>query len=121
MDEAPILKVVFFRYDAGREPVKEWLRDLPKEDRKTIGEDIKLVQFRWPLGMPLVRKMESNLWKVRTRLSGGRSARFFFTARQGEMVLLHGYFKKSDKTPTEEMNLARARRDQWRGKDEQQY
>lgn len=115
MSDTPILKVVFFRTEAGREPVKEWLRDLSKDDRKAIGEDIKLVQFRWPLGMPVVRKMDSNLWEVRTRLAERRTARVFFTVRQGEMALLHGYFKKSDKTPVEELKLARARRDQWQG------
>ena len=115
MDEAPILIVVFFRTEAGREPVKNWLRDLPKDDRKAIGEDIKLVQYRWPLGMPVVRKMEPNLWEVRTRLGEGRTARVFFTVRRGEMALLHGYFKKSDKTPTEDLKLARTRKDQWQG------
>ncbi len=115
MDELPILKVVFFRTEAGREPLKEWLRELSKDDRKTIGEDIKLVQFRWPLGMPLVRKMEPNLWEVRSRLSGGRIARIFFTVHNGEMALLHGYFKKSEKTPAADLKLARTRKDQWQG------
>lgn len=115
MEEDPILNVVFFRTEAGREPVKEWLRDLGKDDSKTIGEDIKLVQFRWPLGMPVVRKMEPNLWEVRTRLSQGRTARIFFTVRHGQMALLHGYLKKSDKTPAEDLKLARTRRDQWLG------
>ena len=58
MNGEPILNVVFFQTGTGREPVREWLKSLDKEDRKGIGEDIKLVQFRWPLGMPLVRKME---------------------------------------------------------------
>jgi len=63
MDE-PILSVVFFRTEAGTEPVREWLRELTVEDRKTIGIDIKTVQYGWPLGMPLVRKMEPGLWEV---------------------------------------------------------
>jgi len=61
MNREPALNVVFFRIDAGREPLREWLKSLDEEDRKTIGEDIKLVQFRWPLGMPLIRKMETDL------------------------------------------------------------
>jgi len=79
MDGEPFFTVVFFRTGSRREPVREWLKDLEKEDRKTIGEDIKLVQFRWPLGMPLVRKMEADLWEIRTRLGAGRIARVFFT------------------------------------------
>lgn len=62
MSSEPILTVVFFRTELGREPVREWLRDLDAEERKMIGEDVKLVQFRWPLGMPLVRKIEADLW-----------------------------------------------------------
>jgi len=75
MQNLPILAVVFFRTDSHREPVREWLRRLDRDDRKVIGEDVKLVQFRWPLGMPLVRKMEAELWEVRSSLSGGRIAR----------------------------------------------
>jgi hypothetical protein len=64
----PILSVKFFHTDAGNEPVRDFLRDLPPEDRKIIGTDIKEVQFGWPLGMPLVRKMEKDLWEVRSHL-----------------------------------------------------
>jgi phage-related protein len=108
-----ILTVVFFLTDAGREPVREWLKNLDKEDRKTIGEDIKLVQFRWPLGMPLVRKMETDLWEVRSHVSDGRIARVFFTVRNGEMTLLHGIIKKSRKTSVKDLELARRRKNLW--------
>lgn len=73
----PVLNVVFFRNQSGREPVREWLQELVKGDRKDIGEDIRLVQFRWPLGMPLVRKLEADLWEVRINLELGRIARVF--------------------------------------------
>ena len=115
MDLTPLLTVTFFRSDAGREPVKEWLRTLPKEDRKVIGEDIKLVQFRWPLGMPLVRKLSSDLWKVRSRLEDGRISRVLFTVDRGEMALLHGFIKKTQKTPKNDLALAEKRRNLWRG------
>ena len=71
--------------------MREWLKSLDREDRKAIGEDIKLVQFRWPLGMPLVRKMETDLWEVRSHLSDRRVSRVFFTVGDNEMVLLHGF------------------------------
>ena len=60
-DKKPILNVVFYKNEAGNEPVREWLKDLPKEDRQTIGEDIKTAQYGWPLGMPLIRKIERGL------------------------------------------------------------
>ncbi len=99
----PVLNVVFFRNQSGREPVREWLQELVKGDRKDIGEDIRLVQFRWPLGMPLVRKLEADLWEVRINLELGRIARVFFTVHKDEMALLHGFIKKSQKTPLREL------------------
>ncbi len=106
--EEPILSVVFFRTEAGTEPVREWLRELTVEDRKTIGIDIKTVQYGWPLGMPLVRKMEPGLWEVRCDIADG-IARVLFSAKGGQMVLLHGFVKKTQKTPDNELKTARNR------------
>jgi phage-related protein len=111
----PILSVVFFLTESGREPVRTWLKSLDSEDSKILGENIKLVQFRWPLGMPWVRKMESDLWEVRSRLRDGRLARVLFTVKAGEMALLHGFVKKSRKTPTDDLRLARRRKTRWLG------
>jgi len=108
--EAMKLRVAFFRTDAGIEPVREWLLDLDKPDRASIGEDIMAVQFRWPLGMPLVRKMDAGLWEVRSRISDGRIARVLFTIRKGCMVLLHGFIKKTQRTPKADIDLARRRK-----------
>jgi len=105
----PILSVKFFRTEAGNEPVREFLRELPPEDRKIIGTDIKEVQFGWPLGMSLVRKMEKDLWEVRSHLEG-RIARVLFTVIEGPMVLLHAFIKKAQKTPRSELDTARARK-----------
>jgi len=113
MNGQPILQVIFFHNLSGHEPVREWLKAMDKEDRTAIGEDIKLVQFRWPLGMPLVRKLEADLWEVRSHLSDGRIARVFFTVHRTEMVLLHGFIKKSQKTPGDEMALAQGRKNLW--------
>jgi len=104
----PILSVAFFRTESGREPVREWLKSLPREERRNIGEDIKTVQFGWPLGMPLVRKLDNNLWEVRSRLPE-RIARVIFTAGEGRMILLHGFIKKSQKTPKDDLELAKQR------------
>lgn len=109
----PILSVCFFRTDAGSEPVRDWLKELSAQDRKTIGEDIKTVQFGWPLGMPLVRKMGKDLWEVRIHLEG-RIARVLFTVEEGVMVLLHGFIKKSQSTPPNDLKLAENRRNKVR-------
>jgi phage-related protein len=109
-----VLFVHFFRTENGSEPVREWLRDLGADDRKTIGEDIKTVELGWPIGMPLVRKMEPDLWEVRIDLRG-RIARVLFTTQGNQMVLLHGFIKKSQETPRTDLNLSRTRLKQLQG------
>ncbi|MDP2226940.1 MAG: type II toxin-antitoxin system RelE/ParE family toxin [Moraxellaceae bacterium] len=81
---------------------------LSLQDRKTIGEDIKTVQLGWPLGMPLVRKMEKSLWEIRIHLDK-RIARLLFTTQGTVLVLLHGFIKKSTHTPLDDLQLARQR------------
>lgn len=102
------LKVKFYATLNGREPVREWLRSLPREDRKIIGDDIKTAQFGWPLGMPLIRKLDKDLWEVRSNLDN-RIARTLFTVEGDLMVLLHGFVKKSQKTPPKELSTAQKR------------
>jgi phage-related protein len=104
----PILRVVFYRTDAGSEPVREWLRSLVRADRKAIGADIKTAQYGWPLGMPLIRKLERGLWEVRSPVTQG-TARVIFTVDGETMVLLHGFVKKSKKTAATDLLTARRR------------
>jgi phage-related protein len=113
-DENLRLKVFFFRTRRGSEPVREWLRSLLLLEKRTIGEDVKTVQFGWPLGMPLVRKLEPGLWEIRSNLPS-RIARIIFTVKDNSMILLHGFIKKSQKTPKDDLQLARARLGQIRG------
>jgi phage-related protein len=103
------LSVKFYRTLAGHEPVREWLRSLGREEKKSIGEDVKTVQYGWPLGMPLVRKLEPDLWEVRISM-GARIARILFTVRGDVIILLHGFIKKTQKTPTQDRSMARRRR-----------
>lgn len=104
----PTLAVRFFREASGAEPVRTWLKALPKEEMREIGTDIKTLQFGWPLGMPLVRHMEGGIWEVRTRLAS-RIARVLFILEGSTMVLLHGFIKKDRKTPKPDLDLARQR------------
>jgi phage-related protein len=107
MDD-PVLRVRFYLTDMGVEPVRVWLRALSGRDRKTIGAAIVTVQFGWPLGMPLVRKLDVALWEVRVHLEG-RIARVLFTVYGHDMVLLHGFIKKSQATPKDDLALAKDR------------
>ena len=105
-DNKPILDVVFYKTETRNEPVREWLKSLQCDDRRAIGEDIKTAQYGWPLGMPLIRKMERGLWEVRSNTNTG-IARVFFTVMDDLMILLHGFVKKSQKTPQNELDTAR--------------
>lgn len=108
MDTNFRLHVVFYRTPLGNEPVREWLKQLSHAEKKIIGEDIKTVQFGWPLGMPLIRKLEPDIWEVRSHLQN-RIARVLFTIITDRMILLHGFIKQSQKTPKDDIMLAKKR------------
>lgn len=108
MTEQIKLKVVFYKTKSGNEPVRKWLQDLARSEKKIIGEDIKTVQFGWPLGMPIIRKLDDDLWEVRSRLEN-KIARILFTIIDDYMILLHSFIKKSQKTPIEDIRLAKRR------------
>ena len=105
------LRIRFFCSESGNEPVREWLLTLPKEERKVIGDDVLKVQYCWPVGKPLVEGLGRGLWEVRSRL-GGRIARVIFYVEKDEMILLHGFVKKTQKTPKHELDLALKRKKQ---------
>ena len=100
------LPAVFYALPSGREPVREWLKALSRDDRQIIGEDIKDVEFSWPIGMPLCRALGKGLWEVRSAITQGRIARIVFCIRAGQMVLLHAFIKKTQKTPVADIELA---------------
>ena len=104
------LAAFFYQLPSGREPVREWLKGLGDEDRKIVGEDIKDVEFSWPIGMPLCRPLSRGLWEVRSQLTQGRIGRVIFCTHDRRMVLLHAFIKKTQKTPDAEIDLALKRK-----------
>ena len=104
------LPAFFYELPSRRVPVREWIRSLDAVDRKIIGEDIKDVEFSWPIGMPLVRALGAGLWEVRSSLTQGRVARVLFCVKEGRMVLLHGFIKKTQKAPQSDLSLALKRK-----------
>lgn len=103
------IAAAFHRTPGGSEPVRDWLKALPQEERREIGQDIATVEYGWPIGMPACRPLGQGLWEVRSNLAGNRTARVIFCIAQGHMVLLHGFVKKTQKTPDEDLALARKR------------
>ena len=101
--------LIFFRNDAGGEPVRNWLREMGEVDRHAIGSDLLRAQWRWPVGMPLCRPMGKGLWEVRTDLPGNRTSRVLICFYQGRLVALHGFIKKTRATPADDLALARKR------------
>lgn len=99
----------FWQTETGNEPVREWLKELSKEDRRTIGDDLRRLQFGWPIGMPLCKPLGKNLSELRSSLSSNRIARVLLTCFDGELILLHGFIKKARKTPQGDLDLARKR------------
>jgi phage-related protein len=111
--EGKRIPAIFFRTEAGGEPVRDWLRTLSSDDRKRIGADIKTVEFGWPIGMPVCRPLGSGIYEVRATLAQNRIARvLFYIDKKERMVLLHGFIKKTRKTPDEDLNLARSNKRQ---------
>ncbi|MDX1919217.1 MAG: type II toxin-antitoxin system RelE/ParE family toxin [Candidatus Caenarcaniphilales bacterium] len=105
MEEKNKLSIKFFAENSGKEPVREWLHSLPKIEKKIIGSDIKTIQFSWPIGMPIVRSLKNGLWEVRSSLPN-RIARVIFMIVRDEVILLHGFIKKTKKTTAEDMQIA---------------
>ena len=103
-----ILPATFYRTARGTEPVRKWLRALSREDKRIVGTDIVTVEFGWPVGMPTCRPLASRrgLWEVRSSLTDNRIARVLFFVYEGQMVVLHGFIKKTQQTPENDLDLA---------------
>src|SRR5260370_20722225 len=108
-ERAPEIPVRFYRTALGKEPVLEWLRSLDRGDRRVIGRDLMRVQFGWPIGMPLVRSLKDGLWEIRSTLPSQRIARLILCFHHGTLVVLHGFIKKTRKTPAQDLAIAKRR------------
>ena len=108
---SPTKKILafFYKLDSGKEPVREWLMGLSRDDRQIIGKDIQKVEFGWPIGMPYSRNLEKGLYEVRSNITDKRIARVLFCIQKNQMVLLHGFVKKTQSTPDREKEIARKR------------
>ena len=111
MNQAELAKIslVFYRSDAGNEPVRDWLKALDRDDRHAVGLDLQRVQHRWPVGMPLCKALGGGLWEVRTSLPSRTIARVFICFHDGVLYALHAIVKKTQQTPNEALTLARKR------------
>ncbi len=109
-DQPRKIPLVFFRTVAGSEPVREWLKGLPEVERHVIGKDLLRAQWRWPVGMPLCRPLGGGLWEIRTDLPTKKTSRVLQCVYRDHLVALHGFIKKTRKTPDEDLEIARKRK-----------
>jgi len=109
------IPLFFYATPTGAEPVRDWLRELNVEDRNAIGQDLMRLQYRWPVGMPLCRSLGKGLWEVRSSLAGNRIARVLFFVEQERIGVLHGFVKKTPKTPADAIALAHQRMKEMKG------
>jgi phage-related protein len=110
MEPAKKLLARFYRNTQGNELVREWLKSLTPTERQVIGKDMQKVEFGWPLGLPVCRPLGDGLWEVRSDLPSRRTARVIFCIVAGQMILLHGFIKKTPQTPRRDLNIARVRK-----------
>jgi len=115
MTRPKVLAANFYATTTGTMPVREWLLGLSKEDRIEIGSDIANIEYNWPIGPPQCKSLEKGVFEIRSRISDGRTARVLFFAEQGHLFLLHGFIKKTRKTPRRELDLAIKRMEEMRG------
>lgn len=112
MVEIKKLPAAFYCTATGKEPVREWLKALDEADRRIVGQDIATAEFGWPVGMPVCRSLGKGLWEIRSDISDGRIARVIFCVEDGKMILLHGFIKKTQKTPKADLDLALKRKNE---------
>jgi phage-related protein len=108
-----MLSVLFYRTEAGNEPVLEWLRDLDADDRRIIGEDLRTVQLGWPLGMPLCRSLGDGLFEVRSNITDKRITRLILFQHKAGLIIVAGFIKKSQSTPDDVLKLSRKRKTEY--------
>jgi phage-related protein len=109
-------KVVFYATASGNRVVLDFLRALPADDKKVVGEDLKTVQIGFPMGLPLCRPLGDGLYEVRSSLPSKREFRliFFFDRARQVLLVVHALFKKSAKLPKADLDLARKRKEEFR-------
>jgi len=107
-------KAIFYQTEAGRCPVLEAVRALPKADRVEIGQTLRLVQEEGPdIGMPFTERVTDEIGAVRVRVGRARWRIFFFTHLGRELVVLHMFAKKTRAMPQHEIEVAERRRREW--------
>jgi len=113
MPPAVPFRAYFYKTAAGNEPVKDAYLRLPKEDRRIIGKDLEKVKLGGPaIGLPTVDHLEQGFYELRSTIAAGKvEFRTVFRVVGPILLLLHAFQKTTQKTPPQEIELAKRR---WR-------
>ena len=106
----PIYKIEFYATADGKEVLADFLDSLPpKHQAKAFREIDLLEEFGSGLKEPYVKHIEGEIWELRIKFSSDISRIFYFTRNAETIVLLHGFVKKTQKTPRSEIETAQKR------------
>lgn len=114
-------EIIYYKDDNDESPLIDFLRSLPVKDRAKVLREIDLLsQFGIKLTMPHVKKMKTknDLWELRVKISTNNYRVFYFHHTQDRFVLLHGFLKKSQKTPKRHINIALDRKQRYLERNE---
>ena len=103
------LSVAFYATAQGNEPVREWLKKFASEVKKHIGAELMAIQLGWPVSPPLCKKIEGEIWELTTALDNIEYRILFAFHGTSNIVLLHSFIKKTQKTPKRDKELAQKR------------
>ncbi len=88
--------------------VEAWLNDIAKDIKARIINIVDLLNEHGPQNVrePYVKHIKGRLFEIRAKGKDGIARVFYFTMTDRKIVLLHGFIKKTQKTPEKELKIA---------------
>jgi phage-related protein len=98
-------KIILFESRRGDKPVEEFINSLSNSTAAKVAHNLDLLEsYGYQLGMPHVKKIHKEIFELRIR--GIDEIRVLYVFHKNRIVLLHGFKKKSQKTPEKEILTA---------------
>ncbi len=104
-----MFKVTFYKKRNGHIPVTEFLDDLENKKLKAkVFQDISILEeFGYELREPLSKPLGDGIFELRTKFSSDITRVLYFFYHGKKIILTNGFLKKSGKTPTQVIELAK--------------
>jgi phage-related protein len=102
-----VWNIILYEKADGTKPVKEFLDKLPEKHHAKALRDIDVLEkYGTALTEPHVKHIKGKLWELRIKSASDISRVFYFVHIGKNIVLLHGFVKKTQKTPNKEIETA---------------